>query len=246
MRVTNALRHWQYQVWQLRRMIDAHHEAMGWGNPAEELPPALEMLYSALREAEDIMGRCAARVHAMQFGLGAQVHPIPTSSPVIEEIGCTDTEDAIDDTIAQPCEVQEATGAGDLPEGAVYCEVCQGWHNSQRQYEDHLTGKKHQKNVDKAQRGNASSAVVVTSAPDDTEVVGGFDLMKRSDMWLWLEKGKKEKEAEESAQGEDGEEQKPSRSKRWRRRRRQEAERIALAAEDFDVGGPDAAGSGSA
>ena len=229
---TYALHQAGNHVQRLREMIYEHHLHMGWGNPAEEMPGALEMLNSSLHEAQVHMASCAAVVHAITLDIGAQVHTIPTSSPVIEEIESTDVVNENDDKIAVPCELQGPTRPPDVPEEGVYCKECEHWYNGEKQYNDHLTGKKHIKNVNKHRRGNASSAVIITSVPDDTEVVAGFGLMKQSDMWLWLEKGKEEKEAEEQANDAAGSWENISRTSRRRRAKKlREAQNAALEAE---------------
>ena len=156
--------------------------------------------------------------------------PVPNPSAAYVESGNDGYANEIDDTIAQACKVDEDTNNADDHGAAVYCKECQTWLNGSRQYEDHKTGKKHQKNMQKARRGNASSSVEAQSLPTpEPDPVPE----KKTDMWLWLEKGKKEKEAEEQAKGQDGQEEKQSRSSRRRRLKKQrEAEKATSGAEE--------------
>ena len=103
---------------------------------------------------------------------------------------------------------------------AVYCKECQSWMNGQRQYEDHKTGKKHQKNLQKARRGNVSVEAEVVK--EKVEKVMEPDPVPEiiTDTWLWLQKGKEDKEQEELQKQANGKEQKMSRSARRRRHKK--------------------------
>ena len=147
------------------------------------------MIHGALAQAEAQHAAYAASVHGMAFGVTPPVPP-PVPNPIIVEIGnagdaeddmplaisgfglsnpvkkrTDDSENEIDDTIAQPCKVNANTNDADDHGARVYCKECQTWLNGIRQYEDHKTGKKHEKNMQKARRGNASSSVEVQSQP---------------------------------------------------------------------------------
>ncbi len=72
---------------------------------------------------------------------------------------------------------------------AVWCPVCEIWLNGQTQWEDHKIGKKHRKNVEKENRAATTSRVACA-------VQGGSvveEPEKKTEMWEWLEAGRKDK-----------------------------------------------------
>ena len=73
---------------------------------------------------------------------------------------------------------------------AVYCQECQAWLNGPRQWEDHKIGKKHRKNVQKDRQGKRDTAA---KASPKKEVKPDPEPEGQSDMWDWLEAGKKDK-----------------------------------------------------
>ena len=241
MQITNALRQKEMEVLALReRLAEAETRYYyTYAAPVEEVPFEVQMIHGRLADAEAQHAAYAASVHGMTFGVTAPVPPpVPNPSAAYVESGNDGYANEINDTIAQPCKVDEDTNNADDHGAAVYCKECQTWLNGSRQYEDHKTGKKHQKNMQKARRGNASSSMSVGY----TQVVSGVPQKeatkepvpeKKTDMWLWLEKGKEEKEAEEQAKGEDGKEEKQSRSSRRRRLKKQrEAQNAVAGAEE--------------
>ena len=233
MQITNALRQKEMEVLALRERLAEAETRYTYAAPVEEVPFEVQMIHGRLADAEAQHAAYAASVHGMTFGVTAPVPPpVPNPSAAYVESGNDGYANEIDDTIAQPCKVDEDTNNADDHGASVYCKECQTWLNGSRQYEDHKTGKKHQKNMQKARRGNASSSVEAQSLPD---TVAQPDPVpeKKTDMWLWLEKGKEEKEAEEQAKGEDGKEEKQSRSSRRRRLKKQrEAEKAVAGAEE--------------
>ena len=225
MQITNALRQKEMEVLALRERLAEAETRYTYAAPVQHMPFEVQMIHGRLADAEAQHAAYAASVHGMTFGVTAPVPPpVPNPSAAYVESGNDGYANEIDDTIAQACKVDEDTNNADDHGAAVYCKECQTWLNGSRQYEDHKTGKKHQKNMQRARRGNASSSVELQSTPDPVpqpDPVPDPVPEKKTDMWLWLEKGKEEKEAEEQAKGEDGKEEKQSRSSRRRRLKKQ-------------------------
>jgi hypothetical protein len=79
---------------------------------------------------------------------------------------------------------------------AVYCKQCQTWLNGPRQWEDHKIGKKHRKNVQKEKAAATSN----TTAPASTKPSSAIEEPEmKTDMWEWLEQGRKDKVEEKKA-----------------------------------------------
>ena len=129
MQISNALRQKEMEALALREKLTEVEARYTCADPVEDVPFEVQMIHGALAEAEAQHAAYAASVHGMALGVTAPVPP-PVPNPIIVEIGnagdaeddmplaisgfglsnpvkkgTDDSENEIDDTIAQPCKV---------------------------------------------------------------------------------------------------------------------------------------------
>ena len=110
---------------------------------------------------------------------------------------------------------------------SVYCPACQTWTNGPKQYEDHLIGKKHRKNMkrQKAESAEAQAAApaekVEIKAPPELEETKG-----KSTEADWLNDGLEELMKTQTRDGKDAKPQEAQDAKRHRRSRRRRGDKV--------------------
>lgn len=82
---------------------------------------------------------------------------------------------------------------------AVYCKQCQAWLNGPRQWEDHKIGKKHRKNVQKEKAAATTSGSAGAATAKAPAQIVLEEPEKKTEMWQWLEDGRKDKIEEKKA-----------------------------------------------